>query len=299
MATRIDWHQVATTTLGIVAGTVASLGTVAVAVAGFTLSFDAIRAVAVAAHVRPSWAWLMPLSVDGAMSVATVAAVVLRRLGRRPAYPWLVVLSGAAISIACNALHARGGHPLGERAAMAVSAIPPVMLALSVHLLVVLAVAVADRVTATVGAASPEMALAAQAPPVSVAEVADRRDETASGDDEADAAEDASHAVAPTAQWRPTVALAAVPTLSGAGAHHPVGGRHAGTHGDLADRRSTADIVADLHRRHPDATAEQIAEMAGRSVRTVERYLPAARRARQMTATTHDRINGTAVAASN
>ncbi len=287
MATRIDWHQVATTALGIIAGTVASLGTVAVAVAGFTLSFDAIRAVAVAAHVRPSWAWLMPLSVDGAMSVATVAAVVLRRLGRRPAYPWLVVLAGAGISIACNALHARGGQPLGVRAAMAVSAIPPVMLALSVHLLVVLAVAVADRQPAVELATTDTPP--ALTPSVAVSVGTDKATDTA--------AVVAGGGEAEPGSWRQAVQLAAVPPLPDTDTTATATGPRAVVHGGTADRRATADIVADLHRRHPDATAKEIAKMAGRSVRTVERHLPAARRAGTADTDTAERINGVAVAA--
>jgi hypothetical protein len=133
--------------LGVLAGVVAAAGAVAVSVAGFTLSFDAIRAVGQGAHMRHDWAWLLPVSVDGAMAVATVAAVVLHRLtGKTAWYPWAVVLAGAAISVACNGLHATGvlnakGEPqldLHPEVRFAVSAIPAVMLTLSVHLLVVL-----------------------------------------------------------------------------------------------------------------------------------------------------------------
>lgn len=129
------------TALGVLAGVVAGVGTLAVASAGFALSFDAIRAVGQAAYIRPSMAWMLPVCVDGAMAVATVCAVVLRRMGRRPVYPWLVVLAGAGISIAANALHAyqQGGEvPLPPHWAMAVSAVPPLLLAMSVHLLVIL-----------------------------------------------------------------------------------------------------------------------------------------------------------------
>lgn len=137
---RIDWRYAVSTALGVLAGMVATAGTLSVAVAGFTLSYDAIRKVGIASGVRPDWAWLLPVSIDGAMAVGTVTAVVMNRMGRRAWYPWLVVLAGAGISIACNALHAtmRDHIHLDDYTAMAVSAIPAVMLALSVHLLVVL-----------------------------------------------------------------------------------------------------------------------------------------------------------------
>lgn len=139
--TRGSRQRFTATALGVLAGAVAATGTLAVAAAGFLLSYDAVRGVGIAAYIREGWAWLLPMSVDGAMAVATVAAVVLRRMGRSPRYPWLVVVAGAGISVGCNALHAymEGGLiKLVPEVAMAVSAIPAVMLALSVHLLVVL-----------------------------------------------------------------------------------------------------------------------------------------------------------------
>lgn len=140
----MNWSKIRTIAFGILAGVVASAGTLAVTVAGFALSYDAIRAVGIASRIRVEWAWLLPVSVDGAMAVATIAAVVLRRMtGRTAWYPWAVVLVGAGISIACNGLHAI--PPAGAKLVIAesqvrfaVSAIPAVMLALSVHLLVTL-----------------------------------------------------------------------------------------------------------------------------------------------------------------
>lgn len=138
------------TLLVVLACVVASAGTLAVMAAGFTLSFDGIRAVAIAAYVNRQLAWMLPVAIDGAMAVAMVTAIVLRSLGKTPFYPWLVVAAGAAISIACNALHAyvhAGAIELPPRIAMAVSAIPALTLALSVHLLVTLATAVVSART--------------------------------------------------------------------------------------------------------------------------------------------------------
>jgi Protein of unknown function (DUF2637) len=68
------------------AGLVAGVGLMAAVItAGFALSFDAIRDVGGASDVRGDWAWLLPAAVDGAMSAATVAAVVMRRLDQSTA----------------------------------------------------------------------------------------------------------------------------------------------------------------------------------------------------------------------
>lgn len=138
-------QRIIATALGVLAGVVASVGALAVVGAAFTLSFDALRDIATAAHVRPSLAWLYPVAVDGAMAVAAVTAVVLRRMRQAVWYPWTVVVAGAAISTGANALHAYvagGAIALPAKWAMAVSAVPPLLLALSVHLLIVLAEAV-------------------------------------------------------------------------------------------------------------------------------------------------------------
>lgn len=129
---------------------VAVIGTLAVIVATFVLSFDATRAVGVASGFSPDKAWLLPMSVDGAMSVATVVAVLLHLAKRSIVYPLLVVGCGVLFSVVCNAVHARpivdGVDPapleLTVGVARVVSAIPALTLALSVHLLMTLVLAV-------------------------------------------------------------------------------------------------------------------------------------------------------------
>jgi hypothetical protein len=164
-------RRVVTVALGVLAGGVAAVGTLAVAVAGFTLSYDAIRKVGIAAGIRPDWAWLLPVSIDGAMAVATVTAVVMQRMDRRAWYPWMVVIVGAAISIVCNGVHARmrDAIALDDWTAMAVSAIPALMLTLSVHLLVVLVDAAARTLATTVAdpLATPPPASPVANPPAS------------------------------------------------------------------------------------------------------------------------------------
>lgn len=132
--------------------TVAVFALVAVVVGAFVLSYAALTAVAQAAHVAVGLSWLMSVSVDGAMTVGTMAALVLKMLGKKTGYAWFVVLAGVVISVACNALHAtqsQGGKVvLDNWQAGAVSAIPAVALALSLHLLIILIEAITDAVSA-------------------------------------------------------------------------------------------------------------------------------------------------------
>lgn len=116
---------------------VATLG-----VAAFTLSFDALRGLAVAAGVNERLAWLWPVIVDGFICVATVAAVLLRPRGWRIAwYPWATLAAAAFVSVSGNALHARSHADLTAvslTVAGLVSAVPAVVVLLSSHMLVVL-----------------------------------------------------------------------------------------------------------------------------------------------------------------
>ncbi|MCP9276831.1 DUF2637 domain-containing protein [Mycolicibacterium arenosum] len=83
--------------------------TAGVGAAGFALSFTALRDLATRGHVPAGQAWLWPLMVDGAIVLATLGVVVMagdpRCRGDRRFF-WAVLIGGAAVSIACNALHA-------------------------------------------------------------------------------------------------------------------------------------------------------------------------------------------------
>lgn len=228
--------------LSAVAGTVAVAGILGVVVAAFALSFDAIRAVAVAAHIRASIAWLFPVAVDGAMSVATVCAVVLRARGRSAAYPWAVVLFGAAVSVIANGLHAwvdGGSVALPAPWAVALSSVPPLLLALSIHLLIVLALSVSDSDTS----ASTE------------AEVG---------------VGDADDSVTSAVGQNPT---AGEPVTSGNAAKSPQSDDRRPTPTRTPRRRvSTAERVARAVDRSPNATNAELAARLGLSERTIQRY---------------------------
>ena len=147
----------------------AGVATVGVTAAGFALSFDAVSSVAVAAYIRPSLAWLMPVTVDGAIAVATIAAIVLRAMGQSTVYPWALVAVGAAISVLCNGLHAlTAGDALQLPAwvAAGIGAIPAINLALSVHLVVLLVAAISRSLTVT-ATHNPQPADGVALPPLS------------------------------------------------------------------------------------------------------------------------------------
>ncbi|MEV8510824.1 DUF2637 domain-containing protein [Dactylosporangium sp. NPDC051484] len=127
--------------LQFIGAAVVVVGIVGVAVAAFALSYDAIRSVGIAANIRESWAWMLPVSIDGAMAVATVAVLLLKHLRKPTGWPWFVAAVGFVVSAGCNALHAQlhgGRKPLPDEFAVAVSVVPPLMLLLSVELLAVL-----------------------------------------------------------------------------------------------------------------------------------------------------------------
>ncbi len=110
-----------------------------VSVSAFALSFSALMDVAALAGVERSLAWLLPVCIDGAMVVGTAAWQWKHIMGcswRGRAYPALIVLVGAGLSVWINALHADLHHApaLGRSTAMVVSALPALFLALSVHL---------------------------------------------------------------------------------------------------------------------------------------------------------------------
>jgi DNA-binding NarL/FixJ family response regulator len=79
------------------------------------------------------------LLVDGLIVVSTIAVVALD--GRRGAwYPWALLICGALVSVAANALHAIVAADASVPAMLAatVAAVPPLVLLASTHLTVVL-----------------------------------------------------------------------------------------------------------------------------------------------------------------
>lgn len=247
--------------LSVVAGTVAVAGILGVVSAAFALSFDAIRAVAVAAHVRRELAWLFPVAVDGAMSVATVCAVVLRARGRSAAYPWAVVLFGALVSVVANGLHAwvdGGAVALPAPWAVALSSVPPLLLALSIHLLIVLALSVSEPVsdsdTSAPGATvqSDTSSDMSTPPDATVATTSSASDSDVRSDSDRPATAPRPRRTTTQRQRRPE---------------------------RQRQRRSTYDVVAAAYRDNPTFSVAALADELGVSRRTVERHRETAKKA--------------------
>ncbi|MFT3859995.1 DUF2637 domain-containing protein [Micropruina sp.] len=117
----------------------AATGTVLIGVGAFWLSFMALADLAGRSGITARQAWIWPLLVDGLIVVSTIAVVALD--GRAGAwYPWALLICGALVSVAANALHAIVAADASVPAMLAatVAAVPPLVLLASTHLTVVL-----------------------------------------------------------------------------------------------------------------------------------------------------------------
>lgn len=114
-------------------------GTVCIALGAFWLSFTSLADLAARSGIGAGQAWVWPLIVDGIIVVATVAVVALA--GTREAwYPWTLLIGGAAVSVAANALHSvvAAHADVPGLLAASVAAIPPIVLLSITHLTVIL-----------------------------------------------------------------------------------------------------------------------------------------------------------------
>ncbi|MFV0533270.1 MAG: DUF2637 domain-containing protein [Cumulibacter sp.] len=118
---------------------VAVTGTFLLAVGAFVLSYAALRDLAVLAGVPAEQAWLWPLIVDGVILEATISVVALRG-GATPArrYAWVLLVAGAAVSVATNITHAVVGADarVPTLVAALVASVPPLVLVAMTHLTV-------------------------------------------------------------------------------------------------------------------------------------------------------------------
>lgn len=117
----------------------AACGTIGIALGAFWLSFTALADLARRSGIASSQAWVWPLLVDGLIVVATIAAVALD--GRAGAwYPWGLLIAGALVSVAANAMHAVVAAEAAVPGLLAsvIASVPPLVLLASTHLTVVL-----------------------------------------------------------------------------------------------------------------------------------------------------------------
>jgi len=113
-------------------------GTVLISSGAFILSFTALTDLASAAGIHPGLTWIWPLIVDGLIVVATIGVVALA--GRAQVwYPWVLLIGASALSITANAVEATmRAITVASWVAVAVSAVPPLVLLAVTHLTVVL-----------------------------------------------------------------------------------------------------------------------------------------------------------------
>lgn len=115
---------------------------------GFALSYDALRQMAAAIHIRGILTYAFPLVIDGFIAIG-IGALIILRTAPLPArlYVWVLVGLATATSIWANALHAvrlnqESRHEntlrLDDLTVGALSAIAPLALAGAVHLYLVI-----------------------------------------------------------------------------------------------------------------------------------------------------------------
>lgn len=124
------------------------------ALAGFTLSYDALRQTADAIHVRHVLTYVFPLIIDGFIAYGIRALLVLRTAPfSARASAWALFLASTTASVWANTLHAvrlneqapaESGLRLGDTAVGALSMIAPLALAGAVHLGILIARHAAD-----------------------------------------------------------------------------------------------------------------------------------------------------------
>ncbi|MCX4827951.1 DUF2637 domain-containing protein [Streptomyces sp. NBC_00006] len=130
------------------AGTAAIRAGIALLAAfAFALSYDALRQMAVAIHIRGLLTYAFPLVIDGFIAIG-VGALLMLRTAPTPsrAYVWALVGAATVTSIWANALHAvrlneldrhSDSLQLDDLTVGALSAIAPLALAGAVHLYLV------------------------------------------------------------------------------------------------------------------------------------------------------------------
>ncbi|MDY0829114.1 DUF2637 domain-containing protein [Microbacterium sp. BG28] len=112
----------------------------------FALSYAGLVEVAAWARV-PAWlAWAVPVVVDGAILVYTIAALVFRARGEAAGVEWSALAGFAALSVVANGVHAWDGAPAWVRTVLGVgiAGLAPVAVLLATHTLARLVIAPVD-----------------------------------------------------------------------------------------------------------------------------------------------------------
>nr|WP_254259509.1 DUF2637 domain-containing protein [Leucobacter chinensis] len=114
-------------------------GTILLALGAFWLSFTTLRDLAALSGIPVGQAWVWPLIVDGVILEATISVVALRNsapAARR--FAWLLLASGAGMSVAANITHAvvASDTRVPTTIAALVASVPPLVLLAMTHLTV-------------------------------------------------------------------------------------------------------------------------------------------------------------------
>ena len=114
-------------------------GTILLALGAFWLSFTTLQDLAALSGIPVGQAWMWPLIVDGVILEATISVVALRNSapGARR-FAWLLLASGAGVSVAANITHAVVASDTRVPAIIAalVASVPPLVLLAMTHLTV-------------------------------------------------------------------------------------------------------------------------------------------------------------------
>lgn len=135
----------------------AVVGVLSVALTAAVISFFHVRDIALEAGESELVAWLLPISIDGAIAAAAAVILADSRAGRRPGLlTWLFLVLGLCASLAANVASAEP-----TLTARAVAIWPPIALALGIEVLSSLARRTGDQLPA----AAPAPAAPAPAAP--------------------------------------------------------------------------------------------------------------------------------------
>ncbi len=144
----------------------AILGVATVAATAAVISFSHVQALARTAGEPELTAWLLPLSIDGAIAAAAAVVLADSKAGRRTTLlTWLMLALGLAASLAANIASAQPTWT-----ARAVAAWPPIALALGIEVL-----ASMSRRSGPVAPARPETATSEQTEPSQASSLASSR----------------------------------------------------------------------------------------------------------------------------
>ena len=119
---------------------IARVGVLLIAAGAFRVSYDAWTTVSKASGIRPGLAGYLPWITEGFLALAVYTAWVVRKRGANGKYPvtlaFVLLLVGVYVQVRHGMAH---GHPLvlSPVEAGAISALPTIITAASIHLLVI------------------------------------------------------------------------------------------------------------------------------------------------------------------